>query len=362
MNTPPRRRGTILIVVAGLSALLASLALAFLVHMRSDVEEASELVNEVQAHIMLVAGCNFIQEASRLGYDTQPPPVTAGTPSMPYVHDEGYGWVDVRDGTLGPKNQNNQTVWSVAYPPPVTISPVPTTTSNMAWQDLSLPANSRPVFRAPMYVENRPPFAIAQTVARNPISTLAGDPNYGMPLLLKPDPWPVADPTSPSYRSDYITGDVSPNPQFYVGSWFRIYRESPATFIVTCGSGETRGWALFSEISGGVSTAGVTRPNMVTAAQTTAETAYFNNDPNLFASLQATEVRLWYRVEWSAAIHSSDYQNENNNFNGFDHYLWRPLNTDQETPGTGGRSQPHDTNMVGTIRWVQRLTGPPTNW
>jgi hypothetical protein len=89
---------------------------------------------------------------------------------------------------------------------------------------------------------------------------------------------------------------------------------------------------------------------------------YFNSDQTLFTTLLNSEVRLWYRVEWSAAIHSSDYQNENNNYNGFDHYLWRPLNTLQESPGGGGRSQPHDTNMVGTIRWVQRLQGPPTNW
>jgi hypothetical protein len=340
MTLPARRRGTILIVVAGLSALLASLALAFLVHMRSDVEEATELVNEVQAHLMLVAGCNFIQEGSRLGYDTNPPAVTPNTPSSPYVHDEGFGWIDVRDGTLGPQDQNHQPVWA--------------TRPQFAWMDLGTGASSRPAFRGPMYVENRPPFAIQQTVARNPISTLVGDPNYGMPLMVNPDPWPVADPTSGTYRSDYITGDTAANPQFYTGSWFRIYRETPATFIVTCGSGETRGWADFRELTGGSRSA--------MAALSPNDVVYFHNDKNLFDGLKAAEVRLWYRVEWSAAIHSSDYQNVNNNFSNIDQYFWRPLNTLQESQGAGGRSQPHDTNMVGTIRWVQRLTGPPTNW
>src|SRR5271163_2877550 len=89
-SSTPARRGTILIIVAGLSALLASLALAFLVHMRSDVEEATGVVNEVQAHLMLLAGCNFIQEASRLGYDSNPPQVSAAGAASPYVHDEGY--------------------------------------------------------------------------------------------------------------------------------------------------------------------------------------------------------------------------------------------------------------------------------
>jgi len=362
--TTPARRGTILIIVAGLSALLASLALAFLVHMRSDVEEATELVNEVQAHLMLLAGCNFIQEGSRLGYDTNPPPINAGTSTSSFLHDEGYGWVDVRDGSVGPKDQLGQPVQSKMYLPPPLVSPVPTTTSCMTWMDITniTDPTVRPAFRAPMYVENRPPFAIQQTVARNPISTLAGDPNYGMPLMLKPDPYPVADPTTATFRSDYISGDIGPNAQFYVGSWFRVFRESPSTFIVTCGSGETRGWSSWTELTGGISTAGKIRTGMVSGAQSAIEQAYFNNDSTLFANLQNTEIKLWYRVEWSAAIHSADYQNVSNNYNQMDEYVWRGLNSNQEGTGMGGRSQPHDTNMVGTIKWVQRLIAPPTNW
>ena len=63
------RHGTILIIVAAISALMASLALTFLVRMRSDVQESETLMREAQAHIMLTAACQYIQEAARLGYD-----------------------------------------------------------------------------------------------------------------------------------------------------------------------------------------------------------------------------------------------------------------------------------------------------
>jgi hypothetical protein len=301
MTMPVSRRGTILIVVAGISALLASLALAFLVHMRSDVEEANALVNEVQAHLMLVAGCNYIQEASRLGYDRIALPITPVTlPTTPaaqdqlFHHDEGFGWVDVRDGTMGPKDQNGYLVWMDAQG-----NPIPG--SGADWKDLNIPANQRPVMRGLMYVENRPPFAIQQTVAQNPISTVAGT-NFGIPLLVNPDPMPVADLTKASYRSDYILGDTSANAQFYVASWFRIFRETPATFIVTCGAGDTRGWSSWSEIIGsGGTNNGQPRLSMANVV----EANYFNGDSTLFQTLLDSSVILYYRVEWSAAVHSA---------------------------------------------------------
>ena len=50
------RRGTVLIIVAGLAALMASLALTFLARVRSDVEEGQLQLQMVQARVMLVAG------------------------------------------------------------------------------------------------------------------------------------------------------------------------------------------------------------------------------------------------------------------------------------------------------------------
>ncbi len=87
------RRGTVLIVVAGLSALLASSALIFLISVRGDVEDMNLLQREAQARIMLTAACNYIQEASRLGWE---PAASTST-----EHTEAFGWIDVRDGAWG---------------------------------------------------------------------------------------------------------------------------------------------------------------------------------------------------------------------------------------------------------------------
>ena len=87
------RSGTVLIVVAGLSALLASMTIAFLIRQRSSAEESTQFEQDIQARIMLIAGCNYIQETSRIGYDDGVDP----------YHREAFGWVDVRqlnaDGT-----------------------------------------------------------------------------------------------------------------------------------------------------------------------------------------------------------------------------------------------------------------------
>jgi hypothetical protein len=324
------RRGTVLILVAGMCALLASLALAFLMRMRSDAAETDSAVNEAQAHIMLMAACNYIQETSRIGWDATPLPTSPSiSQDTGWQHAEGFGWVDVRDGSLGPKNQWGALVWAGI--------------SNY-WADTTIPVAARTALRAPMYVMNRPPFAIQQTVARNPISTTPGDANFGLPLMLKPDPWPVADPTSPTYRADFIGGDTSINQRAFIPTWFRIFRDSASTFIVTCGAGGTRGWQSWTELADPVK-------------GDANERQIFNNDPMLFDDLASTETRLWYRVEWSAAVHSADYQNMQNETSSIDHYIWRGMNATQES-----RSQPHDANMVGTIRWVQRLQNAPTYW
>ena len=64
-----RRSGTILIIVAGICALLASLTLAFILRSRSSLEETNALEADVQARIMLIAACNYVCEASRIGYE-----------------------------------------------------------------------------------------------------------------------------------------------------------------------------------------------------------------------------------------------------------------------------------------------------
>ena len=51
------RQGTILIIVAGISGLIAALSVVFLTRMRSDVTETAAIVQEAQARLMLTAAC-----------------------------------------------------------------------------------------------------------------------------------------------------------------------------------------------------------------------------------------------------------------------------------------------------------------
>lgn len=298
MTAHHRRSGAILILVAGISALLLILALSFLVRMRSDAEETRLLMCEGQAHIMLTAGCAYIQEASRLGYD-------AGH------HEEGYGWIDVRDGHLGPK---------------------PTATG--ADDDSRFPVNS--VARCPMYVMRRPPYAIRLTAAYNPIDTTPGSPDYGLPYLRNPDPQPVS-----ATWNDFATGDATPAASSVDQSWFRVCRISGARFIVTCGAGGTRGWRDWSELNS------VGGP---------AARAQFNDDSAFFDSLLQSEVRLWYEVEWSAAVNDPSYMVMHQDIRP-DHFYWKPFNVTHEA-----RSQPSARNFAGTIRWIERLDSPPATW
>jgi hypothetical protein len=128
-------------------------------------------------------------------------------------------------------------------------------------------------------------------------------------------------------------------------SWFRVYREGPATFIVTCGAGGTQGFRDWDEVVG----AG---PQAVARFE----------DESLFATLAAQEVRLWYRVEWSPAIATPEVHNIKNawNYGPEDHYVSYPMNTSDSA--INPRSQAHCRNLGGTIRYVQRLRLAPTWW
>ena len=339
------RRGTVLILVAGLSALLASLAVSFLVRMRTDEEESDRSVRLAQAHIMLVAGCNFIQERSRLGWDDPAP--AASTPS----HVECFGWVDIRDGGNGPRDQ---------YQGPSDTSPAsgvdqtPTAMAVGTWADLDIPLARRPVSRQPMFVMRRPPFAVMPRVAPNAIQTTTGS-SFGLPLARHCDPEPVIRtspvPDSPASWSEYAAGDSTPRLSGQTGAWFRVLRDGPATFVLTCGCGGTMGFRRRDWDGLGT-----------TGAMTAADKALFGNDRDLFCQLEDTEVHLWYRVEWSANVAAADYQWLQNEIAG-DHWVEWAINASATPPPHFSiRSQPHPANMVGTIRWVQRLVNEPDSW
>lgn len=321
MNTAITRSGTILIIVAGISALLASLALAFLARMRSDSEESQLLVREAQAHLMLTAACNYIMETSRLGWNTNPPGTLTGN------HIEAFGWVDVRDGTPGPKDQNRM---------PVTGS-MPS--AGPRWFDPPGTGGNRPAVRCPMFVQKRPPFAVKPLVAPNAIRLTGA--TAGWPLAQRPDPQPAIEPDVD--QDAYLRGDKQPDQARFIPSWFRVWRATASTFVVTCATGDTAGYRSWPEV-------------VADSAQ-----SMFNNDEQLFRQLQSHEVRLHYLVEWSASVASSDYQNIQNEggWNGqtIDHYLQRPLNRAHES-----RSQGRVVNLVGTIRYVQRLKEEPITW
>ncbi len=294
------RSGTVLVLVAGVCALLAGLALALLLRMRDDAAESALVVHDAQARMMLAAACCYVLEAGRLGLDQRAGGAAGAT------HDEGFGWIDVRDGSLGPKARRDD---PAAYP--------------IGW-----------VARCPMAAWQRPPFAVRLTVAANPMNDDPTAADFAMPFLRHADPQPDAIDFA-----GFARGDPRPRPETLGLAWFRVRRTDAARFTLTCGAGSTLGYRDWADVvaDGAVETFG---------------------SPSLFAALQADEVRLWYRIEWSAAVGGATYQCIDNEA-GPDHHQWRPFNPIHEWWPNGHQSQPHARNLVGTLRWIQRLREQP---
>lgn len=61
------RRGTLLVIVAGLSAMLATLTLTYLASVRSRANDGTEEIMEAQARILLLSACAFICESRNCG-------------------------------------------------------------------------------------------------------------------------------------------------------------------------------------------------------------------------------------------------------------------------------------------------------
>ena len=346
------RQGTILIIVAGISALLAGLALAFVAKTRSDGEETSIAVNEVQARIMLVAALNYIQEGSRIGWDRYPrlPGDPQPSPALPTetndqfpgggggqivnVHEETFGWIDVRDGSIGPKPLVNQT-----FDQFFGTRTLKDWTGNQRryWPGID------GIARCPMYVHKKPRYATALTVCYNPINTNASnqvDNDYLMPYLRNQDPRPLKNQNFVQFAN----GDPSPVSHTTSKSWFRVLREGPSTFLITCGAGGTQGFHNYDEAV-----------NQGAADQ-------FNNDRSLYTNLATQEIRLWYRAEWSASAAEGTYhwQNHHTQRNEDSYFQWA-VNA-SSTRSFGNRSPASDKNMGGTFRWIMRLRNEPTNW
>lgn len=326
MKRSSLRQGTVLIIVAGLSALLASMALAFLARQRSTLQETTWFEQDIQSRIMLVAACNYIAETARLGYD-----ITAGPD-----HIEAFGWIDVRDGSVGPNTRGT-----------LATDVVPLHDELNLVERWGLGPRNRPawpaqksVARCPMHVLERPPFAISLAATPNAIQTDESHADFGRPYLRTPDPTPLMND-----RTAYMTADRRIRSESAHRAWFRVYREGPAVFIITCGAGGTQGYRDWDEVVG----AG---PDVM---------AEFG-EQSYFEVMRTQETRLWYRVEWSPAIATAEVHNIKNAWNGGpeDHYVSYGVNTSNSS--INPRSQALCVNLGGTFRYVQRLRHPPTWW
>jgi hypothetical protein len=350
----PSRAGTIIIMVTGLAGLLCTLALIFLITVCTDLDDMAILVREAQARNMLAAACDYLQEASRIGWDNGSSSGTAQT-----EFSETFGWIDVRDGELGPRTNTaayNSTGFSCQ-----TNLPSQTTRSvtgvnlgkHQTPPDYQSIGNNNfqigKAFRFPMYVMEQPPYAIQLTTAYNPVQVTA--PDNGQSFLRHPDPQPVVDngwaegTVSATNFQKWCIGNPVPRENSSGMAWFRLVREgSGATFTVTCGAGASLGYRDWSEVLAD----GPDAPKQ------------FNNDPTLFNSLCDEELRIWYRVEWSPATTAIDMS-----------YLCEAFEQDYVIAAHayhggatgdawfGGMMAP---NMGGTIQWIQRLSYEPNYW
>jgi hypothetical protein len=259
----------VLLVVVGLAATLATLAIALIVNMRSDTRESSAILHQAQSRIMLSAALAYLQESSRVGWDGVGG-VGSGTTG------ETFGWTDARDGALGPRGARPPAGGNPVDANGCNLDPAPAATVPSWWTRLYGPAGSmgitrayRPylssadeadpaIFPAPalrrwplpgsavrcdMPVWQRPPYAIKPIYAPNPFRppVAYGDPawtatwksqtgmnvnwlrdtfdaNQGALGMLDPQPvaeeWPA-----------FAVGDGELRPATRGAAWFRIYRE-----------------------------------------------------------------------------------------------------------------------------------------
>ena len=208
------RRGSLLIIVAGICALLATFATAFLWRMRAEASESESVVRMAQSRVMLSSACSCILE-SAIG-QTSP---------------------TIADG------------------------------------------------RYPMYVQERPKYAVELTVVyeEDPPELTSGNGTQAKlpPEVVRPDPTRYVDQANPT------GSDTTPRTNSVGLSWFRLKRVANlpsdpvtcVTFTVTVGAGTSEGFKDWNEVvSGGAS-------------------GRFASDA-VFRDIVGTEQRRWYRVVW----------------------------------------------------------------
>jgi hypothetical protein len=310
------RRGTILILVSGIAALLATLSLAFLARMRSDAEAGAELMQEVQSRLMLTAALQYVAEASRLGWQSGSPPR------------EAFGWCDVRTGLAGPCDQDGMPLF--AGDRTTGIGP-------------AFPAVDGRAARCPMFVHHRPPYAVSPRAVLNPVPREPTRPWAELISYAKPFPEP-ADPAR------FALDDPRPEPGTDSRAWFRVRRVGKgaehrlATFVITCGAGATRGYRDWAEVvaDGAVAVFG---------------------DSDAFAELRRGESIQWYETEWTSAVGGNTmyYAQANPTAGGGAHRDTYVLNK-LGSPERWGRDATNSRQQAGCFLYISRLADPPSDW
>ncbi len=306
------RRGSVLVVVAGLCALLSAMTLAFVMRMRADGEDANRMSQDIQARVMLSAALMYVQETGRIGWGG-----------------ETFGWRDVRDGMAGPRGLDGD--WT-----PMLTGRIRDDGRAVVGTGV-FPAIAGRAARNPMYVMRRPPCAIMSTIAPNPIPLV--DPQDTAALSLPwdklvnyavADPRPVAgDPLS------FRAGDPAPLQAAGIASWFRVLRTGAATFVITCGAGASGGFRDWDEV--------IATPGAVDIFGTRED----------FAAIRAAEAVRWYEAEWTDLVTG----------NNFLHGHYARHNTRYfGTPTVSAEETPNMRQFAGTFTFIANLPGEPPDW
>lgn len=415
------RHGAVLIIVAGLAAMLLSIATVFLVRMRSDAQDTTQVAMDAQARIMLLAGLQYLQESSRLGWA----PAAAVGDATGFDH-EAFGWTDIRDGSPGPRGprQTDGTLPVPAWWGGKNLNDDDTDQTN-AYRELTdadLPSSRRwpcmgSTVRVEAFAYRQTPYAIRQTMAPNPWVIPENDTTWDGYIQLPPptgssggidwsayntqnrqkwqpyvdymaqvgvgrlDPQPIAD-----NFTDFARGDTTVRTSSTGLGWFRVYRETPSdrdgqpailgsppnpwydtvpmsghgTFIITAGAGGTRGFRFWSTADPGYD---------ADLEPITAEASGLFADEAMFREMQRQQVVLWYRAEWTAhtggTVHTtvqyiSQATNDNDTYRG-------PIAALASTDSGGGQqhgliTQGLSLSNFGAWKWIQRLEREPPKW
>jgi hypothetical protein len=349
-------------------------------------------LKEAQNRMTLTGALFFIQEHSRMGWGSNP-------------GDFSFGWTDVRDGQAGPRG------------PADANGVIANQYSSGTFPDLGT------VFRGDLHSWRLPPFAMRMAVAPNafeidpadtdpavwnPITSLpltkVVDGSAGKKNTRLPPVQPIWERAISRFKTNgakarfaqpeadtwdaFKAGDLRADISSVGRAWFRIYREEPAdhdgqlssgsyspwydtvpiaghgTFIVTVGSGATRGyrfWNATTDFLGGRSSlpSGIDAYSTKLDPVTGFDSGLFANEA-AFRRARSAERIAWYRVQWVA-----------NTSTGFDAMELRDTGRGKDQQNRmHGLITRHDTandnhllfHQGGAIRWVQRLEQEPPKW